>query len=92
VTNVTATDADATAPNNEVSYTIDTLSQTKFSINQSTGVISIHESLDREQKANYTITVTASDHGNPRQTSTASVKVTVTDVNDSPPMFETVST
>ncbi|XP_012936384.1 cadherin-23 [Aplysia californica] len=88
VANVTATDADASEPNNVISYTIDTLSKTKFSINESTGEISIKAALDREQKDSYTITVTARDYGQPMQTSTASVNVSVTDVNDSPPRFK----
>ncbi|XP_061463307.1 protocadherin beta-16-like [Rhineura floridana] len=45
--------------------------------------------LDREQASEYNITITATDRGSPRLTSTRIVHVHISDVNDNPPVFET---
>ncbi|XP_061442474.1 protocadherin beta-16-like isoform X8 [Rhineura floridana] len=45
--------------------------------------------LDREQASEYNITITATDRGSPRLTSTRIVHVQISDVNDNPPVFET---
>ncbi|KAK0056193.1 cadherin-23, partial [Biomphalaria pfeifferi] len=87
VTQLHATDKDKSSTNNQVSYSIDALSNSKFSINATTGEITVKDVLDREQVDHYSIIVTAADNGQPVQTSTATVSVTVTDVNDSPPQF-----
>ena len=59
----------------------------KFQVNRTTGEVTTLASLNRETKIDYTLTVTASDSGlNPRS-STVNVDVTVTDVNDNPPVF-----
>ncbi|XP_059145110.1 cadherin-23-like [Physella acuta] len=83
-----ATDADASAPNNKLSYSIDTLSASTFSIDDSTGIITLSRSLDREQTDHYKIIVTASDNGNPVLTNTTVINITVTDVNDEKPKFQ----
>ncbi|XP_028594032.2 protocadherin beta-16-like isoform X4 [Podarcis muralis] len=44
--------------------------------------------LDREQAPEYNITITATDRGCPRLTSTRILHVEVSDVNDNPPVFE----
>ncbi|XP_077789727.1 protocadherin beta-16-like [Podarcis muralis] len=44
--------------------------------------------LDREQASEYNITITATDRGSPRLTSTRILHVEVSDVNDNPPVFE----
>nr|XP_034959423.1 protocadherin beta-16-like [Zootoca vivipara] len=44
--------------------------------------------LDREQASEYNITITATDRGSPRLTSTRILHVQISDVNDNPPMFE----
>lgn len=61
----------------------------QFTINPSTGQIITSALLDRETKDNYTLVVVSSDAGSPvRLSSSASVFVTVTDVNDNPPRFQ----
>ncbi|XP_033010122.1 protocadherin beta-16-like isoform X4 [Lacerta agilis] len=44
--------------------------------------------LDREKVSEYNITITATDRGSPRLTSTRIINVQISDVNDNPPVFE----
>lgn len=61
----------------------------QFTINPSTGQIITSALLDREARENYTLVVVASDGGFPRAlSSSASVLVSVADVNDNPPKFQ----
>lgn len=61
----------------------------QFTINPSTGQIITSALLDREARENYTLVVVASDGGQPRAlSSSASVLVSVADVNDNPPKFQ----
>lgn len=61
----------------------------QFTINPSTGQIITSALLDRETKENYTLVVISSDAGSPEAlSSSTSVLVTVTDVNDNPPRFQ----
>uniref|UniRef100_A0A8D0E0V4 Cadherin domain-containing protein n=1 Tax=Salvator merianae TaxID=96440 RepID=A0A8D0E0V4_SALMN len=46
------------------------------------------QSLDREQVSGYDITITATDQGSPRLTSTGMINIQISDVNDNPPVFE----
>ena len=59
---------------------------TRFQID-SQGVITVRSKLDRETRAQYTLTVTAEDGGNPSLVTTCIAKVTVNDVNDNGPTF-----
>ncbi|XP_043924980.1 protocadherin beta-15-like isoform X2 [Protopterus annectens] len=43
--------------------------------------------LDREKIAEYNITITATDDGSPSLSSTAVIRVQISDVNDNPPLF-----
>ncbi|XP_004369944.1 protocadherin-15 isoform X9 [Trichechus manatus latirostris] len=54
---------------------------------RSTGLLSLGKALDRESTDRYILIVTASD-GRPDGTSTATVNVVVTDVNDNAPVFD----
>uniref|UniRef100_A0A2K5Q1K7 FAT atypical cadherin 4 n=1 Tax=Cebus imitator TaxID=2715852 RepID=A0A2K5Q1K7_CEBIM len=82
---VNASDADAST--NAVIRIIGGNSQ--FTINPSTGQIITSALLDRETKDNYTLVVVCSDAGSPEPlSSSTSVLVTVTDVNDNPPRFQ----
>uniref|UniRef100_A0A3P8PJW7 Cadherin domain-containing protein n=1 Tax=Astatotilapia calliptera TaxID=8154 RepID=A0A3P8PJW7_ASTCA len=44
--------------------------------------------LDRELVSDYNITITATDEGSPPLSSSKSVQLSVTDINDNPPVFE----
>ncbi|XP_069510296.1 protocadherin alpha-4-like isoform X3 [Ambystoma mexicanum] len=44
--------------------------------------------LDREQQAQYHVTITAVDGGNPRRSGTADILIYVQDINDNPPVFD----
>ncbi|KAA0709827.1 Protocadherin Fat 4 FAT tumor suppressor -like protein 4 [Triplophysa tibetana] len=60
----------------------------QFSINPSTGLIITSSRLDRETRASYVLLVVAVDGGQPTPlSSSASVSVVVSDVNDNPPRF-----
>ncbi|KAF2364658.1 EGF-like calcium-binding domain [Trinorchestia longiramus] len=58
-----------------------------FAIDQVTGILSVSEKLDREKRAMYNLSVTASDGGTPALSSKVSVLVIVSDMNDNPPEF-----
>ena len=66
---------------------IDTTPGFPFIINNSTGWITVSDALDRETVDFYTFGVEASDHGVPVMSSSASVSITVLDVNDNVPTF-----
>ncbi|XP_077025300.1 cadherin EGF LAG seven-pass G-type receptor 1 [Tamandua tetradactyla] len=58
-----------------------------FQIHNSTGWITVCAELDREELEHYSFGVEAVDHGTPPMSSSASVSVTVLDVNDNDPVF-----
>ncbi|XP_062415976.1 protocadherin-15-like isoform X1 [Pungitius pungitius] len=58
-----------------------------FSLQQDSGYLVLDKSLDRESVDYYSLVVTASD-GHPDGTSTVTVSVVVTDVNDNDPLFD----
>lgn len=58
-----------------------------FTINNGTGWISVAAELDREEVDFYSFGVEARDHGVPALTASASVSVTILDVNDNNPAF-----
>ncbi|XP_034297968.1 cadherin EGF LAG seven-pass G-type receptor 1 isoform X2 [Pantherophis guttatus] len=58
-----------------------------FQINNSTGWITVSTELDRETTENYHFGVEARDQGIPVMSSSASVSITVLDVNDNSPTF-----
>ncbi|KAJ0179077.1 hypothetical protein K1T71_004789 [Dendrolimus kikuchii] len=62
----------------------------EFHVNPDTGVLYTDVSLDAEDKAFYTLTVSAIDQGNAgtRKQSSAKVKISVLDSNDNDPIFE----
>ncbi|XP_055990500.1 protocadherin Fat 4 [Sorex fumeus] len=84
---VGASDADA-GTNAIVSYRL-LGGNSQFSINPATGQLITSALLDRESRENYTLVVVCSDAGTPEPlSSSATVQVTVTDVNDNPPRFQ----
>lgn len=58
-----------------------------FELNQTSGLLLLAKMLDRESTDRYTLTITASD-GKLDGTSTATVDILVTDVNDNDPVFD----
>ncbi|XP_017286287.1 protocadherin-15 isoform X5 [Kryptolebias marmoratus] len=67
-------------------------SQKVFNLSETIGLLLLSKPLDRETTDQYRLIVTASD-GNPGGTSTATVSIVVTDVNDNDPAFNrTIST
>ncbi|RXN06608.1 protocadherin-23 [Labeo rohita] len=58
-----------------------------FSIDAVTGAISTTRILDREERSNYSLLITAADHGDPPLSSTALLHVTLSDENDNSPAF-----
>ena len=87
VLRVSATDDDA-GENSAITYVIlHGNEQGRFSIEDSTGQISIAESLDREIIVQYTLTVMAYDGGMPSLNVTVDVRILIEDVNDHAPAF-----
>ena len=58
-----------------------------FRIGESSGAITVDSPLDREKVRQYSLTIQASDQGSPPRTDRATVRITVTDVNDCTPQF-----
>ena len=58
--------------------------ESAFIINETTGVVTVNGSLDRETEANYTLGVNASDGVH---FCTANLSIILIDVNDNPPVF-----
>ena len=84
---VTASDADSTS-NAQLMYSIESGNVGGvFSINANSGQIKTVKLLDRETVSVYHLVVKATDQGSPPRSSTAKVAVTVSDINDNPPVF-----
>ncbi|XP_023685991.2 cadherin EGF LAG seven-pass G-type receptor 1 isoform X1 [Paramormyrops kingsleyae] len=87
VIHIQAIDADS-GDNARLEYRLlDTTPGFPFTINNSTGWITVSEELDRETTEFYTFGVEARDLGFPTMSSSASVSITVLDVNDNIPTF-----
>ena len=82
-----ATDPDTGGPDATLSWSG---GSSPFEIN-STGQLSLTSSLDRETTSSYTLTFVVSDGGDPSLSAIGGVTVTVTDINDNPPVFEQLS-
>ena len=72
--------------NAEISYSLVNASL-PFTINESTGVLSTLQPLDREQAASYNFTILATDRGQPPNSASATILVTIEDRNDIVPQF-----
>ncbi|XP_060248873.1 cadherin EGF LAG seven-pass G-type receptor 2 isoform X3 [Meriones unguiculatus] len=87
VLHVQAIDADA-GDNARLEYSLAGVGHDfPFTINNGTGWISVAAELDREEVDFYSFGVEARDHGTPALTASASVSVTILDVNDNNPAF-----
>ena len=84
---VLATDADA-GPNARIHYALLGDAWSNFMINAETGVIMAMKPFDREEQENYVFHVLAIDDGEEHQTATATVTLTISDVNDNIPKFQ----
>ncbi|CAB1348859.1 unnamed protein product [Coregonus sp. 'balchen'] len=62
-----------------------------FRVDRKSGVLSTSRPLDRERRARYSLTVTALDGGSPALSSTATIEVTLLDINDHSPQFTSPS-
>ncbi|XP_027901341.1 protocadherin-16-like [Xiphophorus couchianus] len=86
-----ATDPD-TGDSGEISYRITAGDPSgNFHIDRKSGVLYTSRPLDREKRPGYTLTVVAQDKGSPPLSSSTTVEVTVLDVNDHRPQFESSS-
>ncbi|XP_068596746.1 protocadherin Fat 4 [Brachionichthys hirsutus] len=81
-----AADADS-GPNSYVEYALRGAFGSKFSIGTIDGGVRLVGELDREELSNYTLTVVATDKGEPPLSSTMDVTMLVLDVNDNTPSF-----
>uniref|UniRef100_A0A8C4XIS4 Cadherin EGF LAG seven-pass G-type receptor 1 n=1 Tax=Falco tinnunculus TaxID=100819 RepID=A0A8C4XIS4_FALTI len=86
VLHIQAVDADS-GENARLEYKLIEMASSTGGINNSTGWITVAAELDRETVENYHFGVEARDHGVPVMTSSASVSITVLDVNDNNPTF-----
>ena len=85
-TAVAATDVDHTS----LAYTLGGTDASSFSIVSTSGQLRTSAALDRETKASYSVTVTATDAGNLSDTTT--VTINVTNVNEAPSFASTTAT
>lgn len=88
VVQVLANDADE-GNNAEIRYSLLPTPQSDwFSIDEHSGLLTTRARVDCETNPMPRLTVVASDRGNPPMSSTATVLVTVLDVNDNEPIFD----
>lgn len=89
VLTVQAIDGDS-GMNKQISYSIQNASQQNqyFTINETSGVLSVAKALDYETLVVHEMIVVASDGGVPVLTGEARVRVVIQDGNDNPPAFE----
>lgn len=93
---VSATDSDV-GQNAQITYSLGSEEDnaeghegSEFSINPQTGAITTTKQLDRELVSGYLLTVTAKDGGIPTLSDTTDVEISVTDVNDNAPNFDSI--
>ena len=85
VVTIEASSNDSTAV---ISYDIvDPAAKFYFSVGLSDGIISLINALDREEFENFTFTVVASDGATLPRKGFSTVKISIDDINDNPPIF-----
>ncbi|XP_059155367.1 protocadherin Fat 4-like [Physella acuta] len=95
LSNLTATDADGTSPNNRIEYKVQSVSPNSgsnlFYVGEKSAILTVASSLQADRTVNtYTITVIAFDLGTPSLTATGTVTVTVK--RNTAPVFQGSST
>ncbi|XP_031558160.1 protocadherin Fat 4-like [Actinia tenebrosa] len=91
VLTVIAVDPDR-GSNSELTYTLTKIDLgAPFILGTSDGVLRVSGGLDRENKKNYTLKVTATDKGNPSLSSDMKIVIVVDDFNDHAPVFRSHS-
>lgn len=85
---VAASDSDS-GLNREITYSIDPDSDPHglFLVDQS-GLVTVASQLDREKTTQHHLVILATDHGTPPLTGTATIQISLLDVNDNGPEFE----
>lgn len=85
VATVAATDKDS-GFNKELRYSLSG-GGGRFSVHPVSGTVTVAAGLDRETEAEYELLLVAEDQGRPVRSSTASLLLRLSDVNDNPPRF-----
>lgn len=88
VVSITARDMD-TGAGGQIQYSL--IGTTVFSINPTTGLLSLNGPLDFETIQIHTFAVVASDLGSPRLSTQVTVTISVENVNDNRPVFDQAS-
>lgn len=83
---VKANDADI-GKNRKISYSLLNTAGNTFRIDSETGIITLKKALNREEHAEYTLTVQAEDAGAPSRSGTCAAVIQVLNINDVPPEF-----
>lgn len=84
---VLATDQDSGLNGMVRYFVVDGDKNQDFSLDQSSGVLSIQKLLDFERKSLYHLSVRAEDSGSDTQYTTANITIFVQDINDNKPIF-----
>ncbi|KAL8620286.1 hypothetical protein ACOMHN_042021 [Nucella lapillus] len=84
---ITATDADGSAPNNLITYSIESGGQDRFRVQPDTGKLTVSGQLDREQVSSYTLVIVARDRAAAPKSSSSVMTIRIMDVNDQLPSF-----
>ncbi|XP_038055902.1 protocadherin Fat 4-like [Patiria miniata] len=88
VEQVTATDSDSGNYGNVTYSIVGGNADGKFQINGATGEVMTVTALDREEKSSYTLLIGATDGGGRVAEISAEVRISVGDIQDSPPAFD----
>ncbi|KAK5858538.1 hypothetical protein PBY51_002671 [Eleginops maclovinus] len=87
ITRVSAEDLDSQV-NGRITYSILKGDRTNhFWIDPVTGLLKVNKRLDRELVSQYSLSVQAFDSGSPAMSSTVTLNIDISDVNDNPPVF-----
>ena len=89
VIQIVAFDDDATDANSELMFEITGGFNTSlFSIDSTSGVVYVADTLDRESEPIHVLEITVSDNGSPQLNTTTTLMVILVDSNDNQPIFE----